>query len=125
MGTSTSCVWPTEAGNATPESMGLEVGPWSICLSRGLSNPTTKQWLAKLLGYDFEVHYNQGLENKAADALSRLPVEVHLAHLIAPTIIDMDLIKEEISKRSSWKPNWSGYTRMPIVLHVIACIKGT
>ncbi|KAA0032847.1 transposon Tf2-1 polyprotein isoform X1 [Cucumis melo var. makuwa] len=47
--------------------------------------PQYHKWIVKLLGYSFEVIYKLGLENKAADALSRMPLTVHLYNLTSPT----------------------------------------
>ncbi|CAJ2641852.1 unnamed protein product [Trifolium pratense] len=40
-------------------------------LQQRISSPDQQCWLAKLLGYQFEVIYKPGPDNKAADALSR------------------------------------------------------
>ena len=47
-------------------------------------------WVNKLLGYDFEVKYQPGMENKAINALSRMPKEVSLATLSIPQEITME-----------------------------------
>lgn len=39
-------------------------------LEQKLSTPLQHTWLAKLLGYDYEILYRKGAYNKAADALS-------------------------------------------------------
>ena len=45
-----------------------------------------QKWLSKIIGYDFEIRFKPGLENKVADALSRIPsgVEIELATLTFP-----------------------------------------
>lgn len=41
-------------------------------LQQRIGTPTQQRWVSKLLGFDFEVEYKQGKDNKAADALSRI-----------------------------------------------------
>ncbi|TYK21389.1 ty3-gypsy retroelement transposase [Cucumis melo var. makuwa] len=54
-------------------------------------------------GYGIVV-YKPGLENKAADALSRMPSVVNLYSLTAPTIVDLETIKEEyLTETHEWK----------------------
>ncbi|KAA0058382.1 Transposon Tf2-6 polyprotein [Cucumis melo var. makuwa] len=60
--------------------------------------PQYQKWVAKLLGYLFEVVYKSGLENKAVDALSRKPVEVLNFGISVPILIDLTTIKEEVEK---------------------------
>ncbi|KAA0035476.1 peroxidase 64 [Cucumis melo var. makuwa] len=60
--------------------------------------PQYQKWVAKLLGYSFEVIYKPGLENKAADALSRKPMEILNCGISIPTLVDLTTIKEEVQK---------------------------
>ncbi|KAA0047238.1 Ty3/gypsy retrotransposon protein [Cucumis melo var. makuwa] len=64
-------------------------------LEQRVVQPQYQKWVAKLLGYSFEVVYQPGLENKAADALSRISPAVHLNQITAPAMIDVEIIKEE------------------------------
>ncbi|KAI5418586.1 hypothetical protein KIW84_042997, partial [Lathyrus oleraceus] len=41
-------------------------------LQQRITTADQQNWIAKLLGYHFEVVYKPGSENKAADALSRM-----------------------------------------------------
>ncbi|MCH96095.1 hypothetical protein A2U01_0017078, partial [Trifolium medium] len=47
-------------------------------LKQRVTSPDQQCWLAKLLGYQFEVKYKAGLDNKAADALSRCHGELNV-----------------------------------------------
>ena len=67
-------------------------------LEQRVIQPQYQKWIAKLLGYSFEVVYKPGLENQVADALSRMPLVVHLCNLTTPTLIDLKVIKEEVEK---------------------------
>lgn len=42
-------------------------------LDHKLATPFQQKWLSRLAGFDFVIEYKKGPENKAADALSRIP----------------------------------------------------
>lgn len=42
-------------------------------LEQKLNTPFQQVWMSKLMGFDFEIHYKEGVANTAADALSRKP----------------------------------------------------
>lgn len=45
-------------------------------LEQRISTPAQQKWLTKLMGYDYTVVYKKGKDNSAADALSRVPMEL-------------------------------------------------
>lgn len=53
-------------------------------LVQPLTTPAQQNWAAKLLGYDFEVVYKEGVNNKAADVLFRRDEETVLTAVSAP-----------------------------------------
>lgn len=55
-------------------------------LEKKLSIPLQQKYLAKLMGFSYTIQYNKGLENKAANALSRRddPVEMLQITVIQP-----------------------------------------
>ncbi|PNY15662.1 retrotransposon-related protein [Trifolium pratense] len=70
-------------------------------LLQKVTSPDQQGWLAKLLGYQFEVKYKPGLENKAADALSRCYDEAEFNTLLSyPTWIDSKKLLDEVTQDS-------------------------
>lgn len=56
-------------------------------LEQRITTPEQQKWIAKLVGFDYEIVYRPGKENNAADALSRRSSHAELATLAvsAPT----------------------------------------
>ncbi|CAL2256575.1 unnamed protein product [Prunus armeniaca] len=51
--------------------------------------PFQQKWVTKLLGYDYEIQYGQGSDNKVADALSRFPIS-HISSTDQVQVFSMD-----------------------------------
>lgn len=57
-----------------------------------------QKWLTKLLGFEFDITYKPGLENKAADALSRKAEVAELFAVTVPTALQLEEISGEVDK---------------------------
>lgn len=64
-------------------------------LDQRLVHDGHQQWLSKLMSYDFEIKYRLGLENKAADALSRV-VTPTMAALTIPQALDITELQQQV-----------------------------
>lgn len=51
-----------------------------------------------MFGYDFEILYQPGLNNKAVDALSRISHEAELRILSAPALLDSEMVQKEVEQ---------------------------
>lgn len=65
-----------------------------------ISNLQQQKWISKLLGYNYTIVYRKGVENKVADALSRMheclqPLQEQHKELPATIPEDMDKFKGE------------------------------
>ncbi|KAL0544392.1 hypothetical protein IC582_019507 [Cucumis melo] len=67
--------------------------------------PQFQKWLTKLLGYDFEILYQPGLLNKAADALSRVEPRIELHEMTTSGILIVAKLKkeQEVGGKFEWK----------------------
>ncbi|KAA0039535.1 ty3-gypsy retrotransposon protein [Cucumis melo var. makuwa] len=65
--------------------------------------PGIQKWLMKLMGFDFEIFYRAGPENKAADALSRIPIEAQLNVIVVPSILDVKVVEKKVQEDDKLK----------------------
>lgn len=52
--------------------------------------------VTKLMGYEFDIKYRPGLENRATDALSRISSPVELSALTIPEMLDVQKISAQV-----------------------------
>ncbi|KAA8547164.1 hypothetical protein F0562_003570 [Nyssa sinensis] len=62
-------------------------------LEQRVATPEQQKWVAKLMGYDYEITYYPSRENSATDTLSRKPNSPILYHLYVPVVTIWDEIR--------------------------------
>ena len=67
-------------------------------LEQHVINEEFQCWVTKLTGFDFEIQYWSGPNNKAADALSRSVPDVVLAALTVPTLFDITALTQQVDQ---------------------------
>lgn len=67
-------------------------------LEQQVATPEQQKWMAKLMGYDYEIVYRSGRENAAADALSRRPNSPILFHVFMPQVAIWEVIRKAASQ---------------------------
>ena len=60
-------------------------------------NPEYLKWMVKLMGYQFEIQYRPGLENKAMDGLSRIFPATTVMALTIPRVLQLDKLQQEVA----------------------------
>ncbi|KAF7842370.1 wall-associated receptor kinase-like 10 [Senna tora] len=63
-----------------------------------LINEDQQKWASKLMGYSFEIQYKPGVENKAADSLSRREEKIELNAFSVWKFDELDSWEEEVRK---------------------------
>ena len=64
-------------------------------MQQKVTTPSQHLWLAKLMVYDFDIVYKRGRENRATDALSRMPS--HEILCLAISAVSSDLSQQKMS----------------------------
>lgn len=73
-------------------------------LQQRITTADQQNWLAKLLGYQFEVVYKPDLENKAVDSLSRLHGDSELRSLTTfPIWLQLAEVQKEVRENEELK----------------------
>jgi len=62
-------------------------------LDQKLGGEEQQKWLSKLMGYNFEIKYKAGLENRVADALSR---RFHFSAISVISIAEWGELEDEV-----------------------------
>ena len=66
-------------------------------LKQRLISPDYEKWMLKLLGFNFDIHYQLGPSNRVADALSRFPIKAALTAMTTTKWLDWDALSQDLA----------------------------
>nr|GEY56852.1 Ty3/gypsy retrotransposon protein [Tanacetum cinerariifolium] len=81
-------------------------------LTQRVQTSDQHKWITKLLGYDFEIHYKPGKDNRVADALSRVDTPISLA-ISTPTTTWLHALRKYFATDSVGKTVWKKISDQP------------
>lgn len=67
-------------------------------LKRRITTPDQHHWLAKPLGFEFEIKFKPGISNGAAAALSRRVEGVELCSVFLPVWLDWETVQQTVNE---------------------------
>lgn len=83
-------------------------------LEQRLVSMEHQKWLTKLWGYDFDIQYRPGLENKAADALPRRELVATLMVMTISHVIQLDELVGQVVEDANLKRIVVGLQKDPL-----------
>lgn len=87
-------------------------------------NMEYQKWLTKILGFDFDIHYKPGLENKAADGLSRRSAVPELFAVSVPVSIQLEEVGSEVGKDEELSKIMEDLSRDPTSHSTYSMVQG-
>nr|GEU68186.1 reverse transcriptase [Tanacetum cinerariifolium] len=81
-------------------------------LTQTVQTPEQHKWLTKLMGYDFELHYKPGKNNRVADALSR-PDQARFMAVSTPTAEWLHELRNYYTTTQAGQKCSNKYQKMP------------
>ena len=84
-------------------------------LEQRITTPAQTRWLLKLLGYDYTIKYKKGVENQAANSLSRIG-EVHFLFISVPHADWWPQLQTKVKQDPFYASYTSNNTSQPMTL---------
>ena len=85
-----------------PSTVHIDKKSLKYLLEQRITTPVQARWLPKILGYDYKIEYKRGLENQAANSLSRV-VKFRFMSILGPHVDWWQKLQGEVQHDSFYK----------------------